>query len=135
MPLYDHFVVIGSKITVKASHADESPMVVTLALKDNGTLETSAQDYIEGRNVTYAVLPNQEKLSLTMGYSPKKFFSVSNPTDEKELQGTISSSPAENAFYHISVSAPDGTDAGGVTVTALIEYIVKFVEPKQPTSS
>lgn len=135
MPLYDHFVVLGSKITLKYAHPNEGPMTVTLALKDSSTVETSTEDYVEGRNCVYSLCPSHERATLTLGYSPKTFFSVKNPTDEKDLQGTRSSTPHENAFYHISCASPDGNDPQPASVCLVVEYIAQFIEPKQPSSS
>lgn len=135
MPLYDHFVVVGSKITIKMAHPNESPILLSVALKDSSTNESSAEDYTEGRNCKYTIVPSHERGTLTQTFSPKSFFTIRNPTDEKDLYGTITSSPTEQAFYHIACSAPDGVDVLGCTITAMIEYVVKFIEPKQPISS
>lgn len=137
MPLYDHYVVIGSKCHVKlcTQNPGELPVTCTLALRDSATSETTPIDYIEGRNCKFTLLPPAETHQLTMNYSPKKFFSIKDVMADDEQQGTISSMPAEQAYYHLSLTTASGDEVGPICCSWYIEYIVKFIEPKQPAQS
>lgn len=134
-PLYDHWVVLGSKITVKMGHTNAEPQVYTLALKDTNTLEATSEDYIEGRYCKYTITPQEKTSQMSMTYNAKSFFSIKNPQDERELHGQIATKPTEVAWYHISVGEPSGTNPAASTVTVLIEYFVQFTEPTQPIGS
>lgn len=145
MAMYDHYVVIGAKITVYFSRqngqANEDSMVA-IAVKDSATPATDINDYLEARNVVsrafaggYNGESKSNPISLTKTSSTRKFLSVTKPLSSNNVRGTVVSNPSEQLYFHIAV-APFGIgDAAATNIWYRIEYLTVFVEPKQPTQS
>lgn len=135
-PLYDHFVVLGSKITATANNSQNEACNFGIQRNDNGIAPTSWNNVIENRNSVYTVCNEQtaggntKRLSLT--YSPKKFLGRSKPMADPDLKGSISSNPNENAYFSVLV-APfnEANDLGAIIVSVTIDYLVAFIEPKR----
>lgn len=148
MTMYDHFCVVGSKITVTFFHKyglSYTNLLVGINLKDDTTVYTNSNDYMEGRNVITATMPcvtggtaaglaTQRKLS--KAFSTRKFLGRPNPTNSQYLLGSAASNPQEQAFYHVwcapTVSAIDDEALG---INVVIDYLVIFMEPRQPSQS
>lgn len=138
MPLYDHFVVIGAKIRVQFVHAPASTnnSIVGISLRDDVTTSTLINDYVEGTKDNHKVLYLRDKEQVvTQWYSPKKFLGISKPLASNELKGTIASNPSESAYFHVYNGPLNGGTSGIVEFNMDIEYIVAFIEPKQPAQS
>lgn len=143
MTMFDHFTVIGSKITAQFSVNGQSAdraIVLGVNLKDDGTVYTDKNDYMEGRNVSSKLISggatgDARTCTLTKFYSPKKFLGISKVMAGSVLRGNASSNPAENAYFHIW-AAPTGTaDLDPIAVQVVIDYLVVFTEPKNPSQS
>lgn len=139
MPMYDHYTVIGARVKVTASNLDRDPQILILQVKDGISLSTNITEMIENGRTNFKTLGGVEssasQKTLTANFSSKRFFSR-NPMASDKNQGTISSSPAENAFLHITVApTTDGDNTEKVIYSIIIEYIAMLTEPKQLTSS
>lgn len=143
MTMYDHFVVIGSRITVDFvtnSGTAHSPFVVGIALKDSSAT-TDTNSYQEGRNVVTKVMRTTtatsggQRLTLSKTFSARKFLGRSKPLSDPELKGSASSSPLEQAVFHIFYAPLSTTDLLPITVQYRIDYLAVFIEPKQPAQS
>lgn len=144
MTMYDHFTVVGAKITVDIStgHGSSfSPLMFGIALKDTTTPFTDANDYMEGRNVVSRIVGatstsgNANTAHLTKFFSTRKFLGRSKPLSDPQLKGNISSDPTELASFHIFVAPLASTDESLMTINYRIEYLTVFTEPKQPSQS
>lgn len=145
MSMYDHYTVIGSKITVSFTQAYASsynPMYIGIALKDDVTTYTDPNDYLEGRNLVSAVLPahyvnNPATMrTLSKSFSLRKFLSVTKAMSSNQYRGTSSSNPNDGAYFHI-FGAPvnSGADEPAININFRIDFLVVFTEPRQPAQS
>lgn len=135
MPMYDHYTVIGARVKVTASNLDRDPQYIVLQIKDGISLSTNLSAMIENGRTNFKTLGGNETASstqtLTANFSAKQFFSR-NPMASDKQQGTVSSSPLENAFLHITVAPTTiGENTTKVVYSIIIEYIAMLTEPKQ----
>ncbi len=142
MPLFQHFTVIGSKCSVWFSipNADEvnQPIVCGIDLRAIPQIQTTLNNLIEDRNCRYMVQsPNSSATLLENKFSAKGFFSVTNPLDRGNLRGNGTTNPIEQASYHIFAANtnPASLDIPPIDVLVVINYIVTFHEPLNPTMS
>ncbi len=139
MPLYDHFVVIGAKCVVSFSHDPTSSnnSLVGISLRDSPTVSTAVNDYMEGTQDVHRMIPISRPTSVTISqkYSPKKFLGISHPLSAGELKGTVGSDPSESAYFHVYNAPVSGGTSGVMQTNVDIEYIVAFIEPRQPSQS
>lgn len=145
MVMYDHYVVIGAKITCAFSRqngqANEDSMI-GIALKDSASVAADVNDYLEGRNTSsrpfcggYNGAGKPSPVTVTKTASVSKFLSITHPLSSNNARGTNASNPSEQLYFHI-FSAPFGAgDALPTNIWYRVEYLVVFVEPKQPTQS
>lgn len=144
MTMYDHYTVVGSKITVNFSqlygNAYDS-MQIGLSLKDSSTVYSDPNEYQEGRNVRSAILASCNSTqathtkTLTMHSSTKKFLGVSHPLSSSILRGDAASNPSEEAYFHIWCAPNSTADNPAIVINFRIEYLVVFTEPKNPSQS
>lgn len=133
--LFNHYVVLGSKITVNFCDSDASttPTHVGLYLSDGKTLSyASGYEFIEARKGTYRlIVPNEGKRHRMVNkFSAKRFYSVRDVEDNLSRLGAVSgASPTEQAFYHIWCQTLDAT-TNTIRCVVEVEYIVLFSEPK-----
>jgi len=147
-PFFDHYTVVGSKITIKAVTGQIGlPCCLGLALKDAATaINTSAKALRERGGTQLRLMgpvgggANKQMLSRT--YSAKKFHGKATVVGESELRGNTSAisdyanNPTEQAFYHVVVAPQhQGDNVGAQIVQVDIQYTVVFTEPKVLASS
>lgn len=140
---YDHFVVLGAKITVRMTNASTttpgSPVTVAIALTDDSPAIISYEDLMEQGRVRSTILGHPEgsrsSTTLTKGYSAKKFFHR-KPLTSADLRGTAVANPVENAYFHvIAVSNTGVASARQVDCDVIMEFVAAFTEPKLPPVS
>lgn len=143
---YNHYNVIGSKITAKyvstgiADNAADASMVGIL-LKDNTTVIIDPKLIMEQTNSGYGILTqadaNQTK-TIRKGYSTKRFFDVQDVKDNRQLLGaTFGTTPTEEAYFHVYQAALNTNthDPGPILVIITIEYLVQLTERKSLSAS
>jgi len=144
MTMYDHYTVVGCKITVTLSQTNDrayDPSKFGIALKDAAPLSYSLNDYCEGRNVVSTMMPGKAATNvgttrtLSKTFSARKFLGVSKPLASSILRGSIVASPDEQAYFHIFNQSVFSTNTELVNVWFRVEYLVVFTEPKQPDQS
>lgn len=140
MALYDHYTVLGSKIT--AWCAGESQGVFALITSDNATIPLDSQEMLEHRmlqswrqvagnpSIAGQDSGRWDKFQMVGKFSSKKFFSVEDPLGEHDLRGDVSNNPAEQAYFVFRNGTPSA-----IEVVFRIEYYVCFTEPKEPAPS
>lgn len=145
MAMYNHFVVIKSKLTATFTSRSggvqlRDNVVVGVTLRDNAVVATDCNDYIEGRHTTFCQLA----ITATTQSTPRKcvssfnnkFLGRSHPLSDPELKGSTLGNPAEQANFHIWAQTNDTTLNGeALNVLVYIEYIAVLIEPNQPTQS
>ncbi len=137
MMFYNHFQVLGSKITVNAFTDSDvtaaNQTYMTCALKSDSTVDATDIDLIiEQKSAKYRPLTtvsgSKTYNRLTHNYSAKKFFNC-DVRDRVDLQGDAANSPTENAFYHVAIQAAEpGDNPGAVDFMVVIDYIALLTE-------
>lgn len=133
---YDHFMVLGSKITVTAVNISTTiPILFGVTLRDSATVTSSSIDYIKEQGSTgwkyCGNINNSRPPQMVKGYSTKKFFSKGDLRDCAELKGSAAANPAEQAFYHIwTAAANHSSDPSTVTFNFIVEFMALWTEPK-----
>lgn len=145
MAMYDHYQVIGAKITVQFMQAYGStynPIYIGIALKDDLTPYVDPNDYLEGRNLVSTVMPAHyvnnpaTSRSLSKTFSLRKFLSVTKAMSSNQYRGTSSSNPNDSAYFHIFAAPVNSSaDEPALVINFRIDYIVVFTEPRQPSQS
>ncbi len=135
MLLFDHYLVIGAKITIHGVGLDTVGSIIGIALSDDSTSQTGL-GYQESRNRVYRVTSSQQPTTLSKTYSCKKFLGVSHPLGNKDFSGTITTNPLENAFFHIYYFSNNVLTNPALTSFCVnIEFSVIFTEPVNPAQS
>lgn len=135
--LYDHYVVIGSKIIVTLVPTDQNYMATIILNDDPAVTATNWSTQVEQSNVTSAlVLKNSTRpTKLVKKFSTKKTFPGSILARE-ELQGSPTTNPIENNQFTISIQAVDQITAlGGVYGKVEVQYIALWFELKDVDQS
>lgn len=139
MTLYDHFVVLHSKITVYFTLPSLATInnLVSISLRDNGTTISSHNDILEyGNRVITTLTVEKDYAVLSYTYSPQKFLGRKSPMSDPDLKGSDSASPVENAFFHVTTMANDvGQTTSPTGISVVIDYVVALIEPNQPAQS
>lgn len=142
MLMYDHFKVIGSKISVEFSASANNTtttnrVIGAIYLDDDITALTDIEHAIEQGLTSYKVINSGlgiKPTSISRKYSSKVF--NFNKKDSAELVGTAAADPADTAFFKIMVQALEAADnPSGVSALVVIDYIVLFSERKTLTQS
>lgn len=134
MPMYDHYTVIGARIRVNCTNTDPgSPQTVVVSLRDNTTTVNDIGRTIENGRCRWVTLSESvaggATKTMTMGFSANKFFGH-KVLDGDKYKGTISTSPADSAYFHITAAPLEGVDAASIRCNITIEYIAVLTEPK-----
>lgn len=132
--LYNHGVVIGSKINVQCiSPSPETELFWTGCMLNASTTVPygSATAFVEARKGSYKLCnPTQGKSNwLTSMFSAKKYFNIKDIKDNLDRLGfQVGNNPTEEAAFIVWMQALNsGTVTAEYVVT--IDYIVLFSEP------
>lgn len=141
MALFDHFTVIGSKITLVASVGTVStgitiPSLIGINKNDDVNLvDSTPVALLETPSTVWDVLSTGEgsntQTTLQMTYSAVKDQGVVNPLDNENLRGSASADPTEQTYYHIFYQSVNDTgDMPALTALCTIDYYAILTEPK-----
>lgn len=138
---YNHYVVVGSKckatFSLTGTTASGGISVCGVYLSDDATYSADVNTLMEQSHTkkakSYYSVEAGKPVTVTKGFSTKKFFNVTNVTDNiSRLGAYITANPTENAYFVVFNGNANGTiDPPDVTVLVEIEYIVIFSEPKE----
>lgn len=136
--LYNHYVVIGSKIRIRILNATSYITKVGFFINDDTSVtSTNVEAVGEQTQGKMYMLPGNgpsKPLTITAKWSAKKMFGkgvLANST----LQGTASSNPSEQSYYVLTIQSADGIATSSVFVDYEIEYIAMWVELKDVNQS
>lgn len=136
MPFYNHYTVLGSKITINfAPPSADVPILVGINLNSNAAPLSDVNDYLESAHTIYAIVPLYSEKTLSHTFSLKKFFHQRG-VNEKDNAGSIAANPIEQAYFHIFCIAADRTsNPGAIACTINMHYAAKLTEPRVITQS
>jgi len=147
---YNHYVVVGSKITVKfipqtPTSSENETVICGVKLTDDTTpviTSGSLWENISERGFSRQIMiPNTNAIrpvTTSAKYSAKKFFNVTNVKDNlTRIGATVSSSPTDEAIYQVWFASATDVNLPGYIMHALvqIDYLVVFSEPKDIAQS
>ena len=139
---YNHYVVLGSKITVAFSAGSLSAsygpsQLVGVFITDdasfpNTTSALTEQGLTKWRYLAQAQTKGNATTTVVNKYSTKKFFNVSDVKDNiEELGADVGSDPNDQATFAIWTGSMDtSADPPVVNAFVTIDYIVMMREPK-----
>lgn len=135
MALYNKFVVYASKIKVIgfAPDGETLDLVVGVAIRDDTTVTTTLEEYMEQANTDWAVVPGgagASPFAVKTAFDLSLWSNTSVKTNDL-LHGVASAGPSKLWYYHVFYGATGPSeDPSSVKATIEIEYKVKFFEPK-----
>lgn len=138
--LFNHYVVVGARISVKAlggqASSPQAGYVGVYLTDDTSTGYTDFTGYIEAKRGSWQALAYQRNSrSVNCKFSARNFFNVKDVKDNVDRIGAgVGADPGEAAFFAICYQ---DLDAGTTDLVALvtIDYIVDFSEPKDVAQS
>jgi len=144
MTFYQHYTVLGSKITVTllpsgATVAEGCGYVAIIVTDDSTALNSLNTDtMLEQPNITHKMFKGYNSSinpTISKKLSVKKYFRR-NPMADYYFAGTAASSPYEQAFYHVVIiPASAASNLSEINIRVKIEYIAVLTEPKYLSSS
>lgn len=133
MALYDHYEVISSKCTVTFSPTTLTGQSIVggITLDDSGTMSpASAEAAQEQAESAWRTITPQQTAVVKRAVNISKFLGKPRGTDG--LIGSVAGNPGEDLNYVVWVASPNSNDNPGIAnATVMIEYWVKFSEPKE----
>jgi len=138
--IYNHYTVIGSKITITAVPftATSESWCLSLAQNDDGSVTTtSPTGQSELANSSFKIVPansNSQECTLVNKWSAKGTFGGSVLGNDN-LQGSSGANPTEVTNWIIALRATDSTSTVSVYIKVLIEFIAVWEELKDIAQS
>lgn len=136
---YDHYTVIGSKITAQFLSTTSTPTtgaaVCGIRLADSVSTVADVTTAMEQGTSNYRIMTNANasgKVTLTKGFSAKKFFGLKDVKDNRGILGaSMTTNPPEDAYFQVFVGPTElSQDLGDINIIVTIEYIAKLTERK-----
>lgn len=138
MALYNHYCVIGAKITIRctASTNNTTPTGVGIFVGDDtsfsGTFFNNLTEYPDAHYSTLS--PAGPPITVSQTWSAHKWFGKS-PLANSELQGTSTANPTEQSVFTLFMQSLDASTSSSVLVEVSLEQIVVFKELQQIAGS
>lgn len=139
MAIYNHYVVIASKITVKLIplEANTVPTIVALWQNDDTSITSTSMINIQeqsGSSSTICGSQGDNYTTLNLKYSPKKVFGGS-VLGNANLKGSASANPPEQTYGVLSIVGADYLTTVNVIAQIVVEYVSIFSELKDIVGS
>lgn len=141
--LYDHYCVLGSRITVEyhpTSTNQVVPAYMGVLLSDTGTRVstlTGVQDLFEQRLVKRSradpgLVQISNKPWVSCNFSARKFFGKSKQAilGDDEYRGVYNANPSDQAYFELYAATIGGNDPGNIHCLVTIEYVAVLSEPR-----
>lgn len=140
--MYNHYVVLGARISVRwsvdTSSQTTNNCMVGVMLNDDSTIGYSNYDGImEARKGSSQMIHIQRGQKInSCNFSAKKFFNVKDVKDNlTRLGAATGASPTEFARFIVWAQSLDQSTTNTVDFVTTIDYIVSFSEPKELAQS
>lgn len=138
-PLYDHYVVMGCKIRVDFQSTNTSvPMTAFVCVRDDTTTSASVNNYLElqgCKSASLGTIYGDASKTISHYCTPHKFLGRKSPMSDPQLKGSASANPTEELLYHVGVAATDFASTSSCVAQVYLEYLCKFIEPKDVAQS
>lgn len=136
MTMYNHYTVIGAKLTVMAHNGDATyEQFVGVSVQAGTTAITNGQEVIENGLCKFKYLnlsgDSGDKAVITYPLSIGKYMGRSNILSEDDFRGSSTSNPSEQVYFHVFGFPNNSQDTGAIRIDVIIDYITIFTEPKQ----
>lgn len=128
MNIYQHYTVIGSKMTVKILNPGPVDGLTILTYIDSSTSFGGAAPEFSSANQVQ-INENSTPVTLTSVWSAKATFG-GNIYDNDELQGTNAANPAEQSYHTIAVDSPVTLASRNFRFAVTVDYIAVYDELK-----
>lgn len=142
MKLYDHYVVIGAKLTVLAwAKSPTEASLLCIKIQDNNVAINNRNDILESRWTRILQMGTIDSGNscnrATMSINPNRFLGTSKPLSNPSLKGDVTSNPTEQCYFNIANInvGEDAVSTSGLRLDIRIEYDTIFFEPKNPVVS
>lgn len=137
MAIYNHYTVIGCKMTITcvAYESNTSPIVIVLWENDDTVITPSSIDNFAEQSKGKQILISEQSgpKTLTLKWNPKK---IHGPVMANTLlRGNISTNPTETSTGVISIQSADQVSTTDVSVQVRLEYITVFSELRDAQGS
>lgn len=136
--LYNHYTVIGSKITCYFANTDTvHGQICGVRLSDSVTALTNPTQLLEQGRSSYKlyapIAAGGGTAPCTLKVAPPKFLaSAKGSLSNDQLRGNSAANPSEQCYFHVFGMCDDSaSDAGGINVTVVIEYLAMLTEPNK----
>lgn len=135
MQFYNHYTVIGSKITVNfiSNISGVNNSWVGVGTYSDATSLTGDTHLMRenGRCIwKYLTGDSESAIKITKKFSSKSFFGTKNLVGEDSYKGTASTSPTENAYFYVMAGNLVSNNPGQIIAAVTIDYIAVLTEPK-----
>lgn len=140
MQMYNHYTVIGAKLTAIFSSIDTVyEQIVGIAQVADATAITNGQEAVENGLVTFKMLQQagtaKQIVQMTSPLSIGKFMGRRSILSEDDFRGTSLSNPTEQAYFHLISYHGGAVDISGCRLDIVVDYITVFTEPKYLSQS
>lgn len=128
--VYDQYVVIGAKITVKFANTSSTvPAVCGVVGDDDSSISTNIDTLMELNNSVHSLclVAGGPIVTLSQTFEPMKMFGV-NAKDDGNSATTFGTNPSEIWCFGVWIAAADQASTCTVSVSVEIDYTVKFTE-------
>lgn len=133
MQMYEHYQVIGAKITV-IGRSNVTDFVTVLTLQNTSTVTASVADYLEARPQHTVIAPSDDlSVKCSLKFSQKDFFGSGQL--DPDYKGTVSTNPGQDCYFVVAQTTMDPTSQVEFKGFAIIDYIAVFTEAKKPPMS
>lgn len=138
--LYNHYCVIGSKITYQIQNNNSTyTLGVATFVNDDTSLTTStiqalAEQSAGNVRLVSAAGRGPSKIFLTKKWSAKKMFPGS-VLSNYDLSASITSNPAEQSYFDIMIQDPTSSVTVDANILVTIEYIAIWTELRDVAQS
>lgn len=138
---YNHYVVVGA--LCKATFAKDSNTpeggfnVCGIQVTDDTVASANVTTLLEqgmtSKKYAYKSINSHKPVTVTRGFSTKKFFNVTNVSDNIDRLGAlITANPIEQAFFQVFTgAASSAVNPNAQTCLVEITYTVIYSEPKE----
>ena len=130
MTIYNHYIVIGAKITVKfTAYPASIPVNVCLSPNDDGTIVPASFTALAEQSAAVSGVVSASgdaPVILNYFWSMKKAYGPNPPTNL--LRGNVSVNPQETSCVTIAVQSSDALTSTVVVAYVEISFIAQFTE-------